>query len=132
MSYGPFTPEDDLQPFDCPVDWSSSWGEGWTVRYDQTADMLIYGQPRAFGINALHPTDDYVYVRVDDTTGAIVAFQVDNWSRVYLPRHPELAEAWIHVVRVPLNSRWDLLDQAWIARFDAYIRERTPAALPVG
>jgi len=97
--------------------WDEISAQEWTLSYNKKADVLNVRtrQPRA----AISVEVDGIWVRLDPSTGEVLGFEIEDFRRVFLAKHAELASGWRDVQsrRVPEGTR-----RSWLETLVAFIR----------
>jgi uncharacterized protein YuzE len=97
------------------LDWSSSWA----LRYDKKADVLYVhtSVPRA-AISV--DLEGEMWLRMDPATGEVYGFEFEDFEKVFLAAHPDLASAW-REAKPALTGQLELTN--WLNILFEFIRQ---------
>jgi uncharacterized protein YuzE len=81
-------------PFDLPMPkFEDVDSKQFSLVYDKKHDTLFIrrGAPRP---GTSIDLEGEAWLRMDPRTGEILGFEIEDFERVFLPRHPDIASAW--------------------------------------
>jgi uncharacterized protein YuzE len=92
----------------------------WSVKYERRSDTLhIQTTPPRAALSV--DVDGELWVRVDPANGEVVGFEIEDFERAFLVRHPDIAASWRQARRKSGQSaEW----RDWLETFLTFIRRQ--------